>query len=153
MRNQIIENFEKKVFSQEKTHPKFRPGDTIKVHYKIEESAKSSDEEKKFRIQVFEGVCTRFKKGLGSSSFTVRKIGANSVGVERVFPFHSPLVDRIDLVAGGKVRRSRLYYLRDLTGKAARIQTRRLPADTVMSTIDHNATPVEKKAKKKKQKK
>jgi large subunit ribosomal protein L19 len=143
MRNSIVEKFEQKVFKQAKTHPKFRPGDTIKVHYKIEEAAKSSKDEKKYRIQVYEGVCIRFKKGLGNAAFTVRKMGANSVGVERVFPLYSPMVDRIDVLAGGRVRRARLYYLRNLTGKSARIQTRRLPANTVTTTVANTSGTAE----------
>merc|ERR1711916_249899 len=133
MKHGIIEMFEKKFLKSEKKHPTFRPGDTVRIHYKVEESGKG---EKKYRIQNFEGVCIRLKKGTADASFTVRKIGANSVGVERVFPMHSPLIDRIDLVAGGSVRQSRLYYLRNLSGKAARIKSRRLPADHMLTTFD-----------------
>ncbi|MBT3181325.1 MAG: 50S ribosomal protein L19 [Deltaproteobacteria bacterium] len=96
--------------------PEFRPGDTLRVHCKIKEGEKE-------RVQVFEGVCIRRRRGGVSSSFTVRKI-SYGVGVERIFPFNSPQIDRVDVVSQGKVRRSRLYYLRDLTGKAARIQRR-----------------------------
>jgi large subunit ribosomal protein L19 len=139
MRNSIITSFENRFVAKDKTHPAFRPGDTIRVHYKIEETAKadSKDKEKKYRIQMFEGVCTCFRKGVMSSSFTVRKIGANMVGVERIFPLHSPYVDKIDIIAGGKVRRARLYYLRELSGKAARIVSRRLGKDVSMTTVDH----------------
>lgn len=135
MRNAIIENFEKRQLQNAKQHPQFRPGDTLRVFYKIEESTKSDKGETKYRIQIFEGVCVRYRKGLTGATFTVRKIGANSVGVERVFPLHSPYIDKIDLVAGGKVRKSRLYYLRDLSGKSARIKTRRLPAGAVLTTV------------------
>ncbi len=138
MINSIIKNFEQRKFPQTKNHPPFRPGDTVCVHYKVEEGGKSDDGAKKYRIQLFEGVCLRFRKGGAGATFTVRKIGANSVGVERVFPLHSPLVDKIDLVAAGVVRRSRLYYLRDLLGKAARIRTRRLPEGTLMSSVDNS---------------
>lgn len=100
--------------------PKFRPGDTVRVQYKIVEGA----DKDKFRIQSFEGVVIRFKKGTIDSSFTVRKIGANGIGVERTFPVYSPNVSKVDLLASGIVRRSRLFYLRDLTGKAARIKSR-----------------------------
>lgn len=146
MKNAIIADFEKKVLSTAKKHPAFRAGDTIRVHYKLEET-KSADEkgkgkdkgkeEKKFRTQIFEGVCLRNRKGLTSASFTVRKIGANSVGVERVFPSNSPLIERIDIVSGGAVRRARLYYLRERAGKAARISARRLKAGEATSTLGH----------------
>ena len=109
--------------------------------------------EKKFRIQVFEGVCLRYKKGGMESSFTVRKIASNSVGVERVFAFNSPFIERIDIAASGKVRQARLYYLRDLKGKSARIKTRRHAVDTQLSTIvdgEEVKTNKKKKAKTKK---
>ncbi len=96
--------------------PDFRPGDKLRVHVRIQEGDKE-------RIQVFEGVCTRRRKGLTNASFTVRKI-SYGVGVERCFPTHSPMLDRVDLVSRGKVRRSRLYYLRQRLGKAARIKER-----------------------------
>jgi large subunit ribosomal protein L19 len=119
MKNSIISNFETKKMPQlESGLPKFRPGDTVRVHYKIQEGTEAG----KFRIQPFEGVVIRYKKGGVESSFTVRKIGANSVGVERVFPAYSPMIAKV--VAAGIVRRSRLYYLRGLAGKAARIRSR-----------------------------
>jgi len=97
--------------------PQFRAGDTVKVHVKISEGEKD-------RIQVFQGVVIgRHNSGL-KSSFTVRKV-SYGVGVERVFPLHSPAIDKIEMVQPGKVRRSRLYYLRNLRGKAARVKTRR----------------------------
>jgi large subunit ribosomal protein L19 len=96
--------------------PQFRPGDTVKVHVKIREGEKD-------RIQTFQGIVIgRHNNGL-KSSFTVRKV-SYGVGVERVFPLHSPIIDRIEMVQPGKVRRSRLYYLRNLRGKAARVKTR-----------------------------
>ena len=120
MKNQIISNFEQRVFKDKKTDlPEFRPGDTLRVEYKIQES--TSD---KFRIQAFEGVCIRKKKGTANGTFTVRKMAANNVGVERVFPMYSPNIQSLHVKARGIVRRSRLYYLRDLTGKAARIRSR-----------------------------
>ena len=98
---------------RKKTHPDFRPGDTVRVHIKVIEG----DSE---RIQVFEGTVIT-KRGSGSSqSFTVRKISFG-VGVERTFPLESPHVERIEVVKSGRVRRSRLYYLRALTGRAARL--------------------------------
>lgn len=97
--------------------PDFRPGDTVKVHVKIKEGEKE-------RIQVFEGTVIRKRLGASRSSFTVRKI-SYGVGVERIFPTHSPAIDRIELVQRGKVRRAKLYYLRGLKGKAARIREQR----------------------------
>ncbi len=87
---------------------------TVKVHVKIREGDKE-------RIQVFQGVVIRKRKGRINSTFTVRKI-SYGIGVERIFPLHSPMVDKIEVVSRGRVRRSRLYYLRKLRGKAARIR-------------------------------
>ena len=92
----------------------FRVGDTVKVHVKIVEGEKE-------RVQPFEGVVIRKKKGGIRSSFTVRKI-SYGIGVERVFPLHSPRIERIDVISRGKVRRAKLFYLRSLKGKAARIK-------------------------------
>jgi len=92
----------------------FKVGDTVKVHVKIVEGEKE-------RIQPFEGVVIRKKRGGIRSSFTVRKI-SYGIGVERVFPLHSPRIDRIDVISRGKVRRAKLFYLRNLKGKAARIK-------------------------------
>jgi large subunit ribosomal protein L19 len=93
--------------------PQFKPGDTIKV-LRIREGDKE-------RIQIFQGVVIRKRKGKINSTFTVRKI-SYGIGVERIFPLHSPMIDRIEVVSRGRVRRSRLYYLRKLRGKAARIR-------------------------------
>ncbi len=98
--------------------PDFKTGDQIRVHVKIKEGEKE-------RIQVFEGVVIRKRKGNTGATFTVRKV-SYGVGVERIFPLHAPAIDRIDIVSRGKVRRSRLYYLRELKGKAARIKERRV---------------------------
>jgi len=97
--------------------PDFRPGDTVKVHVKIKEGDKE-------RIQVFEGIVIRKRQGNNRGNFTVRKI-SYGVGVERIFPSHSPAIDRIEIVQRGKVRRAKLYYLRELRGKAARIKEQR----------------------------
>jgi large subunit ribosomal protein L19 len=94
--------------------PQFKPGDTVKVHVRIREGDKE-------RIQVFQGVVIRKRKGKINSTFTVRKI-SYGIGVERIFPLHSPMIDKVELVSRGRVRRSRLYYLRKLRGKAARIR-------------------------------
>ena len=93
--------------------PPFRPGDTLRIHVRIIEGDKE-------RIQVFEGVCIRRSGSSSRETFTVRKM-SYGVGVERTFPIHSPRVDRIEPVVMGKVRRAKLYYLRGLSGKAARI--------------------------------
>lgn len=94
--------------------PDFRPGDTLKVHVKVVEGQRE-------RIQVFEGVVIK-RRGSGvSETFIVRKI-SNGIGVERTFPLHSPKIDRIEVMRRGKVRRAKLYYLRSLRGKAARIK-------------------------------
>ncbi len=97
--------------------PDFAPGDTVKVHVKIKEGEKE-------RIQVFEGVVISKRKGLLNATFTVRKV-SYGVGVERTFLTHSPIIDRIDRVTRGRVRRSKIYYLRKLRGKAARIKEKR----------------------------
>ncbi len=94
--------------------PQFKPGDTVKVHVRIKEGDKE-------RVQVFQGVVIRRRKGRVNSTFTVRKV-SYGVGVERIFPLHSPMIDKIEVVTRGRVRRSRLYYLRKLRGKAARIR-------------------------------
>jgi large subunit ribosomal protein L19 len=94
--------------------PEFRTGDTLRVHARITEGDKE-------RIQVFEGICIRKSAGGLRASFTVRK-NSYGVGVERTFPLHSPRVDKIEIKSRGDVRRSRLYYLRDRAGKAARIR-------------------------------
>ncbi len=120
MKNSIITAFENKVFGNVKTLPDFRPGDTVRVHYKIQEGA-SKD---KFRIQVFEGVCIERKRGDVAGSFTVRKMSSNNIGVERVFPLRSPFIDKLEIKAEGIVRRSKLFYLRERSGKAARIKSR-----------------------------
>ena len=126
MKNSILAAFEARVAPQVKALPTFRPGDTVVVHYRIEETTTDAKgkSEKKFRIQQFEGVCIRFKKGGSNSSYTVRKISAGDVGVERIFAANSPFVEKVEVIASGRVRRSRLYYLRDLSGKAARIKSR-----------------------------
>ncbi len=97
--------------------PAFRPGDTLKVHVKVTEGTRS-------RIQVFQGFVIGRQGGGLRETFTVRKV-SYGVGVERTFPVHSPSIDKIEVVSRGRVRRAKLYYLRDLRGKAARIKERR----------------------------
>ena len=98
--------------------PEFRPGDTVKVHVRVVEGARE-------RVQVFQGVVIRRQNGGLRETFTVRKISFG-VGVERTFPVHSPSIARLELVSRGRVRRAKLYYLRDLRGKKARIKERRI---------------------------
>jgi large subunit ribosomal protein L19 len=98
--------------------PAFKAGDTVKVHLRIIEGDKE-------RIQVFQGAVLRVRRGTTDSTFTVRKI-SDGVGVERVFPMHSPFIERVEMVSEGKVRRSRIYYLRGLRGKAARIKSKQI---------------------------
>ena len=97
--------------------PDFRSGDTVRVYFRITEGDKE-------RIQVFEGVVIARKSGGSKETFTVRKV-SYGVGVERILPLHSPQIDKIEVVRLGKVRRAKLYYLRDLRGKAARISERK----------------------------
>jgi large subunit ribosomal protein L19 len=97
--------------------PNFRPGDTLKVHVRIQEGNRS-------RIQLFQGIVIRRQGGGVRETFTVRKI-SYGVGVERTFPVHSPSIEKIEAVTRGRVRRAKLYYLRELRGKAARIKERR----------------------------
>jgi len=96
--------------------PPFRSGDTVRVHVKVKEGDKE-------RIQVFEGVVIRRRRGGASATFTVRKI-SYGVGVERIFPVESPTVEKVEIKSRGHVRRARLYYLRDLKGKAARLRSK-----------------------------
>ncbi len=99
--------------------PAFRPGDTVEVHVRIVEGDKE-------RIQIFKGVVIRKRGGLTGASFTVRKV-SYGVGVERIFPTHSPNIDKVVVLTRGDVNRSRLYYLRQRVGKAARIKEKRTP--------------------------
>ena len=94
--------------------PVFRPGDTVRVYVKIKEGDK-------YRIQVFEGVVVALKRNQASSTFTVRKVSFG-YGVERIFPLHSPIIEKLEIVKSGKVRRARLYYLRERRGKSARLK-------------------------------
>ena len=113
----IIQAFEAKELARiapEKEVPYFCAGDTLKIHYRIEDGQTS-------RIQMFEGLCIGRRNRGYDSAFTVRKL-SNGVGVERVFPVYSPLVEKIEVVRRGVVRRAKLYYMRELTGKAARIR-------------------------------
>ena len=112
---EIIKQLEKEMMRMD--IPDFIPGDTVKVYVKIREG-------EKLRLQAFQGVVICKRKGTINASFTVRKV-SKGIGVERIFPLHSPSIDRIEVVTRGKVRRSKIYYLRNLRGKAARIKVRR----------------------------
>ena len=114
--------------------PEFRPGDTLRVHVKVTEGTRS-------RIQVFQGVVLRRQGGGARETFTVRKI-SYGVGVERTFPVHSPSIDKIEVVTRGRVRRAKLYYLRSLRGKAARIEERRDLNAFISLTIESGDGPV-----------
>jgi large subunit ribosomal protein L19 len=103
-------------------HPAFQIGDTLRVHFKIKEGDKE-------RVQVFEGVAIRRKGTKARETITVRKVSFG-VGVERIFPLSSPLIDKLEVATRGSVRRAKLYYLRDVTGKAARIKERREDLET-----------------------
>ncbi len=114
MRNKYIENFEKAQIS-EKTLPDFRAGDTLRLAVTIKEGEKT-------RVQAYEGVCIS-KRGQGTGqTIIVRKIGANGIGIERIFPTYSDSIDEIKVIRRGRVRRAKLFYLRDLAGKKARIK-------------------------------
>jgi large subunit ribosomal protein L19 len=110
----IIEKIEREQLRMDL--PQFKAGDAVKVHMRIVEGEKE-------RIQIFQGNVIRISRGASNTSFTVRKI-SDGVGVERIFPLNSPFIDHVEVVTLGRVRRSRLYYLRSLKGKAARIKPR-----------------------------
>ena len=123
--------------------PQFGAGDTVRVHAKVVEGTRE-------RIQVFEGVVIRRRSGGVNENFTVRRIASHGIGVERTFLINSPRIEKIEVIRSGKVRRARLYYLRDLTGKAARIKERRrpnraivAPAAVVVDPLVVEETPVE----------
>jgi len=118
MRSKAIELVEQRNVTPEVRGqvPEFRVGDTLRVHTKISEGDKE-------RIQIFEGVVIRRKRGHVNTTFTVRKM-SYGVGVERIFPLYSTRIDKIDIVTSGKVKRARIFYLRELQGKAARLQNR-----------------------------
>lgn len=114
-------------FTTAKEYPAFKAGDTVTVHYKIVEGNKE-------RIQQFRGVVLQRKGNGAGATFTVRKMSGN-IGVERIFPFASPFIDQIEINKHGRVRRARIFYLRGLTGKKARIQEKRMKfAEAVVAT-------------------
>jgi len=133
-----LEKYEKsqlKNLTSDKSYPEFNAGDTIKVHLKIKEGEKE-------RVQVFEGVCIAKKNAGLNSAFTVRKISYGE-GIERVIPLFSPQISKIELVKSGDVRRSKLYYLRERSGKSARISEKNVYSKTDSKVSD----PTEKSKK------
>ena len=104
--------------------PDFRVGDTLRVHVRIVEGSRE-------RVQVFEGVVIRRRRGGNRGTFTVRKVSYGGVGVERTFPFFSPRIEKIEVASSGRVRRNRLYYLRERRGKAARIRGTNSPLERI----------------------
>lgn len=122
MKNRYIESFQKAQIGEKKV-PHFKAGDTIKLGIKIMEGDKS-------RIQNFEGVCIAIRGNSVDRTFTVRKIGANNIGVEKTFPLYSESLDSIQVLRIGRVRRAKLYYLRNRSGKAARIKELRKDTKT-----------------------
>ena len=135
----LLETFEKQQIEKltsKKRVPAFRPGDTLKVTVRITEGSKS-------RLQAFEGICIARKNNSVNSNFTVRKI-SHGEGVERVFPLFSPLVEKIEVVRKGDVRRAKLYYLRELSGKKARIADKDRGDEADQYEYIEEAPPVEK---------
>lgn len=118
----LLLDFVKKTLTPEVKHPKFKAGDTVTVHYKIKEGDKE-------RVQQYTGVVIQRKNERATASFTVRKI-SNGIGVERIFPLASPFIEKIEIGKVGDVRRAKMYYLRERTGKAARIRERIINTET-----------------------
>ena len=112
--NELMES----LVAEDRNHPDIRSGDTVKVHVRIVEGNRE-------RIQIFQGVIIRLRKGGNDANFTVRRIASHGVGVERTFLLKSPRVEKIEITRRSKVRRAQLYYLRDRRGKAARLKERR----------------------------
>jgi len=118
MRNPVNNELVKALEAPDRGHPQFGPGDTVKVHVKVVEGDRE-------RIQIFQGVVIRYRKGGNDANFTVRRIATHGIGVERTFLLKSPRVEKIEVTRKAKVRRAQLYYLRDVRGKAARLKEKR----------------------------
>jgi len=114
MSQEIIQS----LWADKHNHPKIEAGDTVKVHVRIVEGTRE-------RVQVFQGVVIRARKGGNEANFTVRRIASHGIGVERTFLLHSPRVEKVDVLRRAKVRRAQLYYLRERRGKSARLKERR----------------------------
>src|SRR5688500_8174611 len=136
MRQSILEYVESKQIRKDLTE--FRTGDTVRVHWKVKEGEKE-------RVQPFEGVVIRKTKGQNRATFTVRKM-SYGVGVERIFPLHSPRYERIEVLVQGDVNRNRLFYLRGLRGKASRVDAREQDLEGEMATAAAPATDATPKA-------
>lgn len=134
MTAQIIQELEKEQLKA--LLPQFGAGDTVRVHAKVVEGNRE-------RIQVFEGVVIRRRSGGVNENFTVRRIASHGIGVERTFLINSPRIEKIEVMRSGKVRRAKLYYLRDLTGKAARIKERRRPTRLIVPPAAVVETPAD----------
>ena len=136
-----IEREQMKEISEKRDIPEFSAGDTMKVHLKVVEGTRE-------RIQIFEGLCIAKSNRALNSTFTVRKI-SNGEGVERVFPVYSPLINKLEVVRRGDVRRAKLYYLRGRSGKKARIAEKRMDnKDTISPKSTHKDVPVKEETKK-----
>ncbi len=122
-----------------KNFPTFRAGDTVEVHVKVKEGEKE-------RIQLYRGVVLKLQGAGVSRSFTVRKI-SDGVGVERTFPFTSPIIEKVDLIANGQIRRSKLYYLRRLEGKAAKVKSELAAVEDTGAAAAKTSAPASKKEK------
>lgn len=137
-RNELLKKAAEKMNRKLPNYPSFKVGDAIRVYVRVVEGEKT-------RIQPFEGIVIKKKGGGAGESFVVRKI-ASGVGVERIFPMNSPVIDRIMLVSQGEVRRAKLYYLRNLRGRAGRIKAEYVYQDTVMDTETEANSSSETKA-------
>ncbi len=136
-----IEREQMKEISEKRDVPEFSAGDTMKVHLKVVEGTRE-------RIQIFEGLCIAKSNRALNSTFTVRKI-SNGEGVERVFPVYSPLINKLEVVRRGDVRRAKLYYLRGRSGKKARIAEKRMDnKDTISPKSTNKEVPVKEETKK-----
>lgn len=139
MKNKDLMLFESK-FLRAKPLPRFRAGDTVCVWYKVREGSETDGSPAKYRLQPYEGLVIRYRHDGPNSTFLVRKTSAGGIGVERNFYAHSHLVDRVEVKLQGRVRRARLYYVRRLRGKAARI-TSRYVAPSKLESESQAATP------------
>jgi len=113
-----VDDIMKSLEATDRGHPELAPGDSVKVHVRIVEGDRE-------RIQVFQGIVIRLRKGGNDANFTVRRIASHGIGVERTFLLKSPRIEKIEILRRAKVRRAQLYYMRDLRGKAARLKERR----------------------------
>jgi large subunit ribosomal protein L19 len=133
----LVESIEKSLQANPKI-PALQPGDTVRVHQRIVEGDRE-------RIQVFQGVVIRLRKGGANANFTVRRIASNNIGVERTYLLHSPRIDRVEVLRHAKVRRAQLYYFRDLQGKSARLKEKRAVREPAKAApvVAPIATPAE----------